>query len=102
MALPREKLVKSFVKFHLANPGIYDLFKHFASEAINAGMKRISARFIVERIRWEVNVATTSAGWNIAAGKALKINDHHSPYYARMFADDYPVLAGYLEFRNKS
>ena len=94
--------VRKFVKFHQAHPEVYDLFKRFAFEAINAGMTRISGRFLLYRIRWEVSVVTKGAGWNMHAGKEFKLNDHLSPYYSRLFVIDHPQYRDHFEFRDAS
>ncbi len=88
-----------FRTFHTDNPHVYDLFKRFADEAIKAGMKRISSKFIVNRIRWEAAITTTGAGWHIAGKRPFKIDDRFTPWYARMFCDDFPSLAPRIELR---
>ena len=76
-------LDRSFLKFHKENPHIYKLFCKYSLEAIASGQKVYSARGIVFRIRWFTDVETRSS-------EPFKINDHHSPYWARMFMRDWP------------
>ena len=94
-----EKHIKRFVAFHTANPQVYELYKRFAFEALEAGIDRLSTNFIMQRIRWEVDIVTRGAGWNPRAGKPFKINDHTAPYFARLFVMDYPMHADKFEFR---
>jgi len=82
---------KQFLKFHPKNPKVYELFKKFTFEAIAAGHKNLSAYLIVNRIRWETNVVTTD--------KNFKIDNNLIPYYARVFANEYPEHKGF--FRTK-
>ena len=87
-----DQILSAFIVWHRSNPGVWELFKRFTFEAINAGRKSYSARFIVGRIRWHVEITTK--------GDELKINDHHSPYYGRMFHAKYPQHDGFFRNRN--
>jgi len=69
--------------WHKKNPAVYQLFKKFTFEAIEKkGAKRLGARFVIERVRWETNVETKGSGF--------KIDDHFIPYYARLFMFEFP------------
>jgi hypothetical protein len=81
-----------FEEWDEANPHVLDLFVRFTFEALRTGRKRYSARDIIHRIRWHMNV-------ELAAVDEFKINDHWSPYYARLFIDLYPMHAGIFEMR---
>lgn len=78
---------EAFERFHVANPQVYQLFRRFTLEAVNAGRKRFSARTVLHRIRWYTAVET-------ADPSGFKVNDHWSPFYARMFIEDHPHLEG--------
>ena len=92
-------LIKKFVAFHHANPDVYELFKRFAAEAMAVGHKHISADMILHRIRWETAITTRGAGWEAAGKRALKINNTHAAYYARMFILDHPAHATFFKLR---
>lgn len=62
--------------FHAANPQVWKMFRQFAVYVLLSG-KKVGARLIGERIRWELSLATDSVD-------GFKINDHHWPYYARL------------------
>jgi hypothetical protein len=79
-----DQIYARFKEFHAANPGVWRLFVRFSIEACHAGRKRYSARCVMERIRWHVDVETRGAGVE------LKLNDHYAPYYARMFQAKFP------------
>ncbi len=81
-----------FWKFHSANPEIWDLFVKYTFEVINAGRNYYSARAIVHRIRWHADVETDSKD-------GFKINNNHSPSYARMFMREFPAYQGFFQVR---
>ena len=85
------RLEAAFAKFHAENPHIYELFKRFAWEAIRAGRRKFSARMIFHRMRWYTNVETNDPNF--------KINNNHSPYYARMWMVDHPEYPGFFNIR---
>ena len=80
-------------EWHRDNPRVYELFQQYTLQAINAGRPRYSARVVIERIRWHVNIETR--------GDEFKINDHYTPYYARLFMRDHPQHAGFFETRER-
>jgi hypothetical protein len=88
-----------FNAFHAANPRVYGLFKRFAAEAIRAGVRRLSSKLLIERIRWECTISTTGAGWSTTKGKPFKIDNRHTFWYARKFMSDYPGAAELFETR---
>ena len=94
-------LEKAFYKFHRENPSVYVLFKQFAADARRAGHLKFSARTILHRIRWETSVVTREDARNPKTGKQLKINDHHSPYYSRMYMEE-QGCPGFFETRAAS
>jgi hypothetical protein len=61
-----------FQRYHAENPHVYEAFKHFTLEAIRSGRKRLGARMVIERMRWESTVRGTGE---------YKLNDHYTPFY---------------------
>lgn len=78
-------------EFHESNPHVYEMFSRFAMELVAAGRKRIGARLVWERMRWETMIVTTDA--------EPKLNDHWPPFYARLFMKDHPELGQVFETR---
>jgi hypothetical protein len=76
---------EKFILFHKANPDIYDLFERFTFEAIAAGMTKLGAKFVFERIRWEVAVTTVGAGYCVATKRPFKLSNNFTAYYSRLF-----------------
>lgn len=88
--LPKS-LQESFDEFDALNPGVYDLFKHFAFEKIRKGAKKLGAKAVIERIRWEESCPTI--------GDEFKINNNFPAYYARKFMKEFPIYGGIFETR---
>lgn len=82
-----------FNNFHAANPHVYELFKRFAFEAIKLGARRISAKFILERVRWESMIKTRGA-------HGFKLNNDFTSRYARLFIAEYPTHSDIFETRS--
>ena len=87
-----EQLYNEFEKFHKNNPEVWQLFKKYTFQLINAGRANYSARAVFARIRWHKDIETQDS-------TGLKLNDHHSPYYSRMFHACYPEYDGF--YRNR-
>lgn len=81
-----QTLEEQFWKYHRANPDVFRLFAKYAFEVKSAGFKRYSARAIIHRIRWHVDMATTDPNHD-----GFKISNNHSPYYARLLQAKYPL-----------
>jgi hypothetical protein len=73
-----------------ANRHLWDLFCRFTFDAIRAGRKRIGAKMIAERIRWETQV--------LGDGK-FKFNNNYTAGFARMFMERYPEHDGVFATR---
>ena len=86
-----EQLEKEFEDFHTANPHIWETIELYANKAISNGVKRWSMRSILEVIRWDSAISTSSRGY--------KVNDHLSPYYARHWNKVHPEYEGFFALR---
>jgi len=89
---PRGSNRAKFRAFHAENPHIYKLFKKWAFDAMAAGHLRYSAREILGAIRWHTTVVTIDPA-------GFKINNLWSPYYARLFDEEFPVHVTFFEKR---
>lgn len=72
------------------NMHIYYAFEEEALNVIDAGFQHYSARTIVEFLRHHTAIKEKGM-W--------KINDHATPYLARLFAKKHPIHAHLFEFR---
>lgn len=69
-------LQDKFEKFDAENPHVYQLYRKFAAEAVDSGMKKLSISLVTERVRWEAKIVTRS-------DDNFKINNNHRAFYAR-------------------
>lgn len=82
---------EGFNEFHKENPHIFKAFEEQALTAISKGRKKISAKLIINWIRW--NEFLRSSDQN------FRINDAYQSYYARHFVEIYPQYIDVFEFR---
>jgi hypothetical protein len=73
-----------------ANPEAMSLIERFALQAKHAG-RRIGARLLIERVRWELMVETR--------GSKFRVNNNVAPYVARALIEKHPGLDAVLEIR---
>lgn len=99
-----KSISEAFERFDRCNPNVYELFKRYTREVLKKkggwtkekGLNpnfKTSAKLIINRIRWEMYFETNSED-------AFKINDAFSAYYARKFANDYPVFKDIFNYRD--
>jgi len=79
-----------WLKYDRENPQIYEMFKRFTLELINARRVRFGASAIIERLRWEA--MTTSNG-------RFKMNNNYSAFYSRKFVAEFPQYSGFFRMR---
>ena len=82
---------QAFVEFHRENPRIYAAFERMALQAIAKGKTKLSAKMIVNVIRWNEYIETN--------GEPYRINDAFHAYYARLFMLLHPEHMGIFELR---
>jgi len=82
---------EGFNRFNKENPYIFQSFEEQAFKAINRGRKKISAKMIINWIRWNEFLHTTDQNF--------RINDAYHAYYARYFVKKYPEHKDVFEFR---
>ena len=92
MKTRQQELHEQAKKFHNEHPQVWDMFVEFTFDRIHKGFNNYSVYSIMERIRWE-----TAEG---ADGVSeFKINNNHSPFYARWFMELYPEYIGFFRTR---
>ena len=82
----------AFTRFHTDNPIIWYHFKRFTFAVIGAGRDHYSSQAVFQRLRWHTN-------FEVIGGPSIKLNDHFSPFYARMFHVAYPAYAEFFMVR---
>ncbi len=81
---------EGFEKFHAENPHIYKEFEEQVLKSIEKGRTKISAKLIINWIRWNSFVNT---------GESPRINDAFQSYYPREFIKRHPEYEGIFEMR---
>ena len=84
---------EAFNKFHKDNPKVYKYFKeYFFYLHKRKGWQKVSAKLIIERIRWEVLITTKDP--------EFKINNNFTAHYVRLFIQDHPEYERCFELRS--
>lgn len=81
-----------FLEFHTENRSVYSALVEFAFQAKRAGKRKTGMTFLMNRVRWHEEIDTNRTD-------DFKINDHLSPYYARLIMAEYEELQGMFELR---
>lgn len=80
-----------FNTFNEENPHIFKVFEEQVLAAITKGRNKISAKLIVNWIRWNCFLESSD--------KNFKINDAYQSYYARHFVEKHPEHKNVFDFR---
>lgn len=86
-----EQFTPEFLAYLPENLHVYDAFEAEALKVIRRGFQHYSARTILHVLRHHSALEENGTQW--------KLNDHVSPYLARLFALIHPAHAGLFEFR---
>ena len=84
---------KSFEQYDRENPAIYQAFVRYARQLRCTGRKRIGAKLIMERIRWDSAVG--------ASADLFKINNNFTAGYVRKLIAEEPDFRELFEIREK-
>ncbi len=85
-------LLDDFEIWHENNPHIWKAFVKYAFQMIRKGKDHYGAKGIIERLRWDINMESTT-------GEVFEINDKYTSIYARLFLFKYPAQKGFFELR---
>ncbi len=72
------------------NPSVWSAFTQYSLEAARAGRTHLSARLVIERMRWQSIISERDS--------AYKINNDIAPKLARKFMREYN-MAGFFRTR---
>lgn len=89
-ALPQHE--KS-LKFHRANPHIYDLLLKAALAKLEEGHPKYGMPALIVELRY-------GPGDTERIGDGFKINDHHGKFYKKLLMAREPRLRGFFDLRN--
>ena len=83
---------QGFLKFHEKHPKVYSMFKTYFDFLSNRkGWRRVSGKFIIEKIRAEVFTGSEH--------EEYKIDNSYTSFYVRMFIRENPEFASYFKLR---
>ena len=85
-------LDQRFEAWAKSNPAIVDAFELLALQAVRHGRKRIGAKAVVERIRWEYSIVSNDAA-------SWKCNNDYTSRLARLVTDRNAELRGVFQTR---
>ena len=89
-----------FLGFDLTNPWIFSKLEEYCDQLWDVGWRRYSMRTILSVIRFDRDLKTGGSEITIDGVQVrVKINDHHSPYYARLLAYKRPRFENFFEYR---
>jgi hypothetical protein len=80
-----------FLAYLPENLHVYQAFEREARKVAARGRTHYSARTIIEVLRHNSTLEEVGGTW--------KLNDHYTPYLARLFALIHPAHSGLFEFR---
>lgn len=96
------KLKKAFLEFHAANPWVYNRMVEHCRVLKQRGFTRYSSRTLISVMRFEWDIKTTGEEVRFKGDvdtTRVKLNDHHTPYYARMIMQKHPEFADFFSMR---
>lgn len=94
----RQDWAGRFEIFDSGNPHVYQAFKKYAIELLNAGRRSGSAAAIFERIRWDSNIKTERE----QGLPEWKLNNSFRSIMSRKLAAEDERFAHFFEFRQQT
>ena len=85
---------RGFFRFHKANPAIYRMFAKTARTLKRAGVKKVSSRLVIERVR-------NCIFFKAKGETEIRINNNFTALYARLIMRQEPDLAGFIRITKR-
>jgi hypothetical protein len=94
-------LRKDFLEFHRQNPWVFQKLVMYCKKLWKARWRYYSMRTIISVIRFDRDLETGGADITVDGAETIhvKINNNHSPYYARLLAYKYPRFERFFAYR---
>jgi hypothetical protein len=91
----------AFLEFHRDNPQVYQRAKEMCQLLWSRGWRHYSMRTVIHALRFRFDVETGGEDVEVAGGDTMrvKLNNNHSPYYARLLSYKEPRFEGFFEYR---
>lgn len=96
-----DKLREQFLKFHRDNPQVYERIVEMCEELWSRGWRHYSMRTIIHALRFRFDLESGGEDVEIEGGEVrrVKLNNNHSPYYARLLITQKRKFRDFFEFR---
>lgn len=98
--MPRERhakeertILERFQEYDTSNPEVYRLYRFYALQLYNSGVRKGGSKAIWERLRWEFLKK------HAEGREAYKLPNDFTPYYARKLVEEDPRFADFFSFR---
>lgn len=88
------RIGQKFAAFHRENPRVYAALRELALAAVRRGKKKIGAKALWERLRWDLWIEARDGD-----DPEFKLNNVFTSRYARLLMESEPELAGAFETR---
>lgn len=90
-----EKLARQFEEFHANNGHVYTMLVMLARRWVTGtGQRKLGARVLWERMRWELNINSTD--------EDFALNNNYIAFYARLLMVQEPDLANLFNLRSSA
>ena len=86
------ELREAFERFHEANPAVYEWLRNESLSLVRNGRRRFGIWTLWGVLRWRTLKTH---------GDKYKLNNNHTPFYARLLMDTEPELAGLFQLRER-
>jgi hypothetical protein len=88
-----EQMREEFIRFHGKHPEVWEVFVAHIFRLKKRGFSHYSSRTLISVMRFHADVG------DIKRLTGFKINDHHTPFYARVFSLLYPEFGDFFSMR---
>jgi len=94
-------LQKAFEQFHRENPWVFDRLLHHCRLLKARGFKQYSTRTLISVMRYEWDLRSDGEDVVVDGGdvRRVRLNNNHSPYYARKIMAEHKEFSGFFETR---
>ena len=91
----------AFLKFHRENPQVYASVTDMCQQLWDRNWRHYSMRTVIHALRFRFDLETGGEDVEIDGGDIVrvKLNNNHSPYYARLLSYKIPRFEGFFEYR---
>lgn len=95
------RMRSKFLEFHRENRQVYASVVEMCNQLWDRGWRHYSMRTVIHALRFRFDLETGGEDVDISGGVTarVKLNNNHSPYYARLLSYKDPKFEGFFEYR---